>query len=172
MSRRTRPSGGERSRFVRAGGTGQNLTIDITNLGDRPVTINSVGWAIGKGKNRRYCVQPVHGPFTSQYPVELAHGKTADFMVSFLAMPIWLDEFAKGFVQDLSDRSLKTLVALLQTSVGHMVEVRPEPGLRRRLKEFDGTGQQVLHPTPCGRLAPAFGFSRRGLRARPRSTPE
>jgi hypothetical protein len=113
----------------------EHLSISVTNLGERPVTINSVGWAIGRGRQRRYCIQPVSGPFTTQYPVELAHGKNANFMVSFLATPNWLHEFATGFVKDLSDRSLKTLVAQVHTAVGQTVEVRPESDLLQRLKE-------------------------------------
>jgi hypothetical protein len=47
--------------------------IQVTNLGDRPVTINSVGWAIGKGKHRQFAVQNVAGLFTHTCPAELAH---------------------------------------------------------------------------------------------------
>lgn len=85
----------------------EHLDINVTNLGERPVTINSVGWAVGKRKHRRYCIQTVSGPHTRQYPIELAHGKSADFMVSFLATPTWVKDFATGFIKDLSDKSLK-----------------------------------------------------------------
>ena len=43
----------------------KNVEIGVTNLGDRPVTIESVGWAIGKGKKRRYSLQNVSGPHSS-----------------------------------------------------------------------------------------------------------
>ena len=112
----------------------EHLSISVTNIGERPVTINTVGWTVGKGKHRRYCIQTVSGPFTTQYPVELAHGKSANFMVSFVATPNWVQEFATGFVQDMSDRILKTLVAQIHTSVGQTIEVRPESGLIERLK--------------------------------------
>lgn len=113
----------------------EHVSMIVTNLGERPVTINSVGWSIGKGKGRRFCLQPVSGPFTTQWPAELAHGKTANFMVSFTATPGWLRDFATGFVKDLSDKSLKTLVALVHTSVGQTTKVRPEQTLLQRLKE-------------------------------------
>ena len=112
----------------------EHLDISVTNLGERPVTINSVGWAIGKRKHRRSCIQPVSGPHTSQYPIELAHGKGAEFMVSFLETPNWLDDFATRFVRDRSGKSLKTLVALVHTSVGQTIEVRPEDDLLERLR--------------------------------------
>lgn len=113
----------------------KHLGISVTNLGERPVTINSVGWAIGKRKRREFALQPVSGPHTNQWPIELAHGKSANFMVSFLETPHWAREFATGFVKDLSDASLKTLVAQIHTSVGQTVEVRPEQGLLERLKK-------------------------------------
>jgi len=113
----------------------EHLVIGVTNMGERSVTINTVGWAVGKRKHRSFCIQTVSGPYTKQYPVELAHGKSADFMVSFLATPTWLMEFATGFVKDSSDKSLKTLVALVHTSVGQTVEVQPEKPLLGRLKK-------------------------------------
>lgn len=89
----------------------------------------------GTSEHQRYQFQPVSGPFTTQFPVELAHGKNADFRVSFLATLNWLREFSTGFIQDLSDRSMKTLVAQIHTSVGETIEVRPEKDLIRRLRE-------------------------------------
>jgi hypothetical protein len=74
------------------------------------------------------------GSYTKQCPAELVHGKSADFMVSFLATPNWQKDFPMGFIKDLSDRSLKTLVALVQTSVGQSIEVQPEKQLLARLK--------------------------------------
>ena len=121
-----------------------HLIISVTNLSERPVTITSVGWAVGKRKRQRFAVQTMSGRFTHQYPVELAHGKTADFTVSFVATPDWPKDFASGFIKDLSDRHLKTLIALIQTSVGQMVKVRPEPELLQALKNAgasDRTGE-------------------------------
>jgi len=118
----------------------EHLDISVTNLGERPVTINSVGWAVGRRKHRRFCIQTVSGPYTKQYPIELAHGKSADFMVSFRATPSWPKDFATDFIKDLSDKSLKTLVALVQTSVGQTVKVRPEKELLERLKKAGKTG--------------------------------
>lgn len=113
----------------------RHLAIGVTNLAERPVTIIGVGWAIGKRKERRFAMQPVSGPFTSQYPIELAHGKSARFMVSFLATPDWCKEFAVGFVKDLADEYLKTLVAQVFTSVGQTVDVHPEYELLEELKK-------------------------------------
>jgi hypothetical protein len=99
----------------------EHVGIDVTNLGERPVTVNTVGWAVGKGKKRRFAIQPLNSPHSAQYPIELAHGKSASFLVSFDVMPGWKREFATGFVRDFSDKALKTLVAQVHTSVGKTV---------------------------------------------------
>ena len=119
----------------------RHLGISVTNLGERPVTVNTVGWAVGRGKQRRFAMQTVSDPHTNQYPIELAHGKSANFMVSFLATPHWPREFATGFVKDLSDRSLKTLLVYVHTSVGQTVEVHPEKDLLEELKKAGLSGQ-------------------------------
>jgi hypothetical protein len=78
----------------------------------------------------------VASPYSTHYPAELPYGKEANFMVSFLIVPTWSKEFATGFVRDLSDRNLKTLVALIQTSVGQTVDVKPESNLLESLKKY------------------------------------
>ena len=114
----------------------EHVGINVTNLGERPVTVNTVGWAIGKGKTRRFAIQPLNSPHSAQYPIALAHGKSASFLVSFDMMPDWKRQFAIGFVKDLSDKSLKTLVAQVHTSVGKTFDVHPRKDLLDALKEF------------------------------------
>ena len=127
----------------------RHVAISVTNRGERPVTINSVGWAVGKRKQRRVAIQPVSGPHTSQYPIELAHGKGANFMVSFVETPNWPREFATGFVEDLSDKSLKTLLAQVHTSVGQTVEVHPENDLLEELKKAASLNGEAELPRLC-----------------------
>lgn len=114
----------------------EHLAISVTNLGERAVTINSVGWAVGKGKHRKFAMQPEAAAYSAHYPIELTYGKEANFMVSFLVIPTWPKDFATGFVRDLSDRNLKTLVAQIHTSVGQTVEVKPEYDLLEELKKY------------------------------------
>jgi hypothetical protein len=66
-------------------------------------------------------------------------------MVSFSATPQWMSEFARGFVKDLSDRSLRTLVALINTSVGQTIEVKPEKELLEKLRGY----AEVTGSPPC-----------------------
>ncbi len=112
----------------------ENVGFVVTNLGAKPVNVVSVGWSIGKRKNKRYCIQPVAGRYTQQYPKLLAHGEQASFLVSFKAAPNWVKEFASGFVQDTSEQNLRTLRALINTSVGEAIAVVPETNLLDKLR--------------------------------------
>jgi len=118
----------------------EHLNISVTNLGDRPVTINSVGWAIGKGKKKQLCIQTVSGRYTNQYPIELAHGKEANFKVSFLNTPNWAKDFMDGFTKTPTDKHLKTLDVLVYTSVGQIIKAKPEKGLLELLKNVHQNG--------------------------------
>jgi len=118
----------------------EHLNIGVTNLGDRPVTINTIGWAVGKRKQRQYCIQTASGPWTAQHPTELAHGKSASFMVSFRHTPSWLTDFANDFLKSFADKELDTLVVQVHTSVGQTIEAKPEDALIERLREVRRDG--------------------------------
>ena len=111
----------------------EHVEIGVVNQGDRNVVVNSVGWKVGRGKKARHCIQPVSGRWSQQYPKTLAHGESASFMVSFQATPNWVSHFSTGFLRDTSPTELKTLRALVHTSLGHTVEVVPEGDLLARL---------------------------------------
>ena len=112
----------------------ENIAFAVTNAGPRPVTVSSVGWRVGRRKAARYCLQTLCGRYSSQYPKTLQHGEQSTFMVSFKAAPNWAHEFATGFVRDLSERNLQTLVAQVHTSVGKTVLAKPERSVLERLR--------------------------------------
>jgi hypothetical protein len=115
----------------------EHLGIDVTNSGERPITINTIAWAVGKGKERRYAVQPLHSPHSQQCPVELAYGKNAKFLVSFDVVPSWAKDFGEGFVKDLSEKNLKTLVLQVHTPLG-FVEAHPMANVIQLIKAASG----------------------------------
>ncbi len=114
----------------------EHIGFSIVNLGTRNVNIISVGWSVGK-KDKRFCIQPVRGQYTEQYPKWLAHGEGASFLHSFKDSPNWTADFASGFVKDTGDRNLKTLRALIHTSIGKTIEVVPEKNLLERLQAMN-----------------------------------
>ena len=112
----------------------ENVCFTVVNLGDRAVTVVSVGWRIGNRKNLKFCIQPLSSSQGTQYPKQLAHGEQATFLVSFSVLPCWPKDFAVGFVGDLSKPRLKTLRGLVHTSVGETIEIKPEANLLERLQ--------------------------------------
>ena len=115
------------------GSPAEYVWFDVTNVGQRPVTITGVGWVIGKRKKRKNYFQPLSGSWTKQCPAELTHGQNANFTVSLSDMPNWASDFAE-FINDPSGQSLKTLKAQIFTSVGQTFEVKPESNLIDRLR--------------------------------------
>lgn len=110
------------------------LCFDVTNLGERPVTINSVSWVIGRRKSKRYAIQPVPEP----YQRELAYGKQTMYIIRFDKFPDWLSEFASGFIRSNDWAQVNTLRAQIHTSVGIAIEVIPEKGLLQALIKHHG----------------------------------
>lgn len=108
------------------------LVFCVTNIGERPVTVNSIGWSIGKGKNRMASIQTLSNSSPDQYPKKIDHGESAMFMVKFAESPGWITEFVERFV---SDRPLKTLRAQIHTSVRYTEVLKPEENLIMQLQE-------------------------------------
>ena len=76
------------------------VNISTTNVGERPVTISSIGWCIGKGKRRRHSVQMFSGVLGDSVPKKIEHGETASFMISLSESPDWYEYFAKFLVHE------------------------------------------------------------------------
>ena len=108
------------------------VCFDVTNVGERPVVITTVGWVIGKRKARRYGIQILEGPPWKQCPAELTHGQGAQFMVGLSPTPDWTKDFTTNFVNE--PQQLKTLRAQIFTSVGQTFEIKPEHNLIDRLR--------------------------------------
>lgn len=111
----------------------EHIGFNVTNHGDRPIIINSIGWKIGKRKNAKYCIQPVSSKYTAQYPKQLAHGEQATFLVSLNVVPNWSKDFSTGFIKNLSKKNLKSLRAQIHTSLGTTIDVIPENNLLEKL---------------------------------------
>ena len=71
--------------------TQEFLTFSVTNLGERPITVASVGWKIGKGTRMRVAAQPQTPMSADQCPKKIDYGETAHFDVSFHESPNWIE---------------------------------------------------------------------------------
>jgi len=112
------------------------LMISATNLAERPATLTTIGWRIGPKDDYKYCVMPRFDRDSSQCPIELAHGKTANFKVTLVTPKYdWCADFGRDFVVNWGDEYLKTLRAQVFTSVEQTVEAVPEESLLKALVE-------------------------------------
>jgi hypothetical protein len=107
--------------------------ISVTNLGERPVIINSVGWRIGRGKKRRFCLQTVGEGSPDDYPKAIGHGQSANFWIT--RPEVWAEEIGNKFIESLTDWHLKTFIVQVHTSVGQTVEKRASESILKLLKE-------------------------------------
>ena len=96
------------------------LMMSVTNVGQRPVTIMSTGWRIGRWKSKRFCIHLPSTTSPSKFGAKIEHGETAHFMTDFEESPNWMSKFAGDFVKD---SSLKTLRTQIHTSVGHTKDI-------------------------------------------------
>jgi len=100
------------------------VAFRVANLGERAVSVEHGGWAVGRGKNvsRRYFeIDDRLGP---GLPHRIEAGDAATFMSHYDDGLI--QHLAKVFVQDAPIRTLKAYVA---TESGVNVEVRPDAEL-------------------------------------------
>ena len=123
---------------VMVGGGGPKeelLVIMTTNVGERPVVIENIGWRIGsRKKDRKYAIQTFSSRLTDQCPKKLEHGETASFRLFFSESSHWLRDFARDFVEPQSGRPASSLRAQIHTSIGHTEVVVPESNLVERLE--------------------------------------
>ena len=108
------------------------LIFHVTNLGERPVTVNSIGWRLGKRKNREFAIQPVTHSSQDKYPKKIEHGEQALFMVDFIESQDWIKDFVERFILN---KPIETLRAEIHTSVGYTKVIKPEKRLLMKLRE-------------------------------------
>ena len=121
--------------------TYSTLVFDVTNIGERDVTISLLGWRIGKrrrirkGKSdlRPYAI-PLTGPPGDRVPKTLSHGERATFTVLVEGSEMWVPEFVEQVVRDLSEKSIRTLRGQFHTSVGHTETIVPEANFLDELR--------------------------------------
>ena len=105
-----------------------SVIISVTNLGERPVTIKSVGWRIGKGNGKRYFFPDLSSWSIGQFGTRIDFSETRQFLVSNDEFPNWMRDFVANFIRadDGSIASLKTLRAQVHTTVGRTKTVKPD----------------------------------------------
>jgi len=131
------------------------VAIEVTNLGERSVTITDIGWVAGRGKKRIYCKQTSAGPDSSKTPFTLAYGEKTMVSVSLSIAPYWADQLASTFMGNLPVSKFKTLRAIAFTSVRQAVYVKPSKSIIDRLIDARAVPPLAVSEAPAP-TAPTF----------------
>jgi hypothetical protein len=111
------------------------IALSITNLGERPVRIDSASWKFPAAKREcRYGMQNFGGPYSEVLPKELTHGERATFTYPDEDFR-WSKWLLTEFPEATSERWLKRLRLHINTSVNQTVVIKPERILIERIKE-------------------------------------
>ena len=109
------------------------IAFNVTNLGERPVTIVRLRWRAGRGPNSREEDAWVHLHMSGdETPKTLVYGESATFYVYQQEPGIpWLSNFLTDL---LLENSVSTLRGCVYTSVAHVQTVVPDPDFLRQLQ--------------------------------------
>lgn len=121
-----------------SGRSEEGVLITVINLGDRPVTIASVSWGIGKVREDSLSV--IDKNVLNQCPVKLEHGEPKHFFTPFFqhGRRSLLRSLVSG-LQITTRKQIQALRVQVHTSVGYTKYVVPTEGLLKRLEEAAGS---------------------------------
>ena len=116
--------------------TAEYIVFSVTNLGERPITISGVSWKLPNLVKRTRALQQFPGgTWGQQPPIELQHGKKADFVIPLDDPDDWTPYFCGTYLKNLRDWQVKMLRAVASTTVGQTVSARPGKDIFERIFE-------------------------------------
>lgn len=124
------------------------LHINIVNKCIRPVKITGVGWEVGRLKNKDHFVQLFGDKNSDALPKMLNEGEEANLLVKFHEIGDdndWIKTFPRKALLPKPKQKIKTLRAIVYTSVGQNFKVKVDQDLRKTLvKEAGETGPVLI----------------------------
>ncbi len=118
--------------LISHGNSDDCLVFDVTNIGERPVTISNVGWSVGRLWNRKFAIQLIPPSSNDRCPKKIEYGESAFFVINYADSPDWAAEFVEKIIVS---ESAETLRARIHTSVGYTKVVKPERNLLVKLQD-------------------------------------
>lgn len=128
--------------YLRFGGEAEPsediLMVSVTNLGDRPVRVESMIWALPRRRSKwSHAYQMFNEPGGEHLPKQLVHGERANFTLSDEEYS-WSSRFAGQFLRDLKPSEITSVRLIVVTSVNQSIKVKLDKTLVDRLKEAHG----------------------------------
>lgn len=117
--------------------TPEYCMVKVVNVGSKPAKVVSVGWEAGCFKNKINMIQVFGTPGFDDVPKMLQEGEEANFMVPFHLHgdeEDWIVSLPKKLIEGGKNR-IKSLKAVVHTSVGQTFKVKVEKGLIKKLEQ-------------------------------------
>ena len=95
------------------------ISFEVTNCGERPVTITALVFRVGRYPRRRrrqVGLLPAGGWKPQDLPHKIEHAESALFRMDFAT---WVVAMREDVLRDIPEKDWKTIRALIVTSVGH-----------------------------------------------------
>ena len=96
------------------------ISIEVTNCGERPITVTGLVFRAGRPSLRRDRRQvgllPEDGWKPQDLPCKIEYGESVSFRMDFA---VWAEVVREKVLQDIPRKDWKTVRVLIVTSVGH-----------------------------------------------------
>ena len=114
------------------------VSFQVTNLGVLPITVKTIKWFVGTGRNEKWVIPIIPAsPFSRlhPFPKKLEYGEGVDFRVpvEVKKIQIWMRNLADGL--GVTKRNIKTLRARIYTTTDHVEIVKPSKDFMKELAE-------------------------------------
>lgn len=110
------------------------ISFEVTNCGERPVTITGIVFRVGSRSRRRrrqLGLLPVGGWRPQDLPHRIEYGESASFNMDFAT---WVEAMRNDVLRDIPEKDWKTIRALIVTSIGHKEVVEVDRDAVERLR--------------------------------------
>ena len=110
------------------------ISFEVTNCGERPVTITGLVFRVGRHPRRhrrQVGLLPAGGWRPQDLPHKIEHGDSASFRMDFAT---WVDAMREGVLHDIPEKDWRYIRALIVTSVGHEEVVELDRDAVERLR--------------------------------------
>ena len=120
----------------------ETLSILVTNLSHRLVTINKMSWRVGRKGNRQWVDSPASSARFNQGSIKLENGETAFFYIPLedihkkepATWLRWLEEYIPHFDRPVREH-IEGLCLKIHTSVGYTKKAVPPKDFLKALEE-------------------------------------
>lgn len=108
------------------------INIEITNNGNKPVTIQNIGWKISKD---RFLIIPLNpNPFATPLPKTISYGESVRWVIEVTAVKnLWIPDLIENGVKKEDIRKWRLIVSL---TTGEQIKVKLNPTIINLIEDY------------------------------------